>query len=457
MEKVKQVAIAPKAGSNGYIISRDLNPRLVSVAGLKSLGRETRKHPPEQLRKLATSLKQFGFVLPILTGSDGRVVAGWALVLAARQLGLAEVPAVSLADLAEPELRSLRLALNRLAEDSAWDGKELRLEFSEIVALAPQLELKVSGFEIAEVDRILGRDEPEPEDNLPAIDTASVPVTRPGELWLLGEHRLLCADPSAAQSYDRLLGAERATMMFGDASDALIVKGAMPGWGTTEHAHSMPTSAPEELTFLKAIFGHAARRSIDGAIHFMCVRWQHMKEAITAGEEIYSALGDVCIWIPKTVNAGRSFLYSPQFKLVLAFQVGTAPLSKNMPRHGDGRYRRNIWDHVKQKSLNEAAKSKSRLFGGGQSVTMITDVIRDCSKEGDLILDPFGHVGTTLTAAERTRRRARVIECNPSFADYCIERWQRLTGGIARHADTGCPFSRSGNAADVPADGEWQQ
>jgi hypothetical protein len=432
MGEVKQVAIAPKAGGNGYIISRDLRPRLVSAAGLKPLGRETRKHPPEQVRKLATSLTQFGFVVPIVTGLDGRVVAGWGLVLAARQLGLAEVPAVSLTNLSEAELRSLRLALNRLAEDSAWDGKELRLEFSEIVA--------------------------QQEDDLSAIDTASAPVTRSGELWLLGEHRLLCADPSSAQSYARLFGAEKATMMFGDASDALIIKGGMPGLGAVEHAHSMPTSAPEDLTFLKAIFGHAARCSIDGAIHFMCVRWQHMKEAITAGEEIYSALSDVCIWIPKTVNEGKGFLYSPQFKLVLVFQVGNAPPSKNSLRGRDGRHQKNIWVKARKKTLNETAKTKCCRPAAGKPVSMIADAIRDCSKEGDLILDPFGQVGTTLIAAERTRRRARVIECNPIFADRCIERWQRLTGGIARHADTGRPFSRSGNAEDgVPAGGEWQQ
>jgi hypothetical protein len=310
------------------------------------------------------------------------------------------------------------------------------------------------GFEIAEIDRILDKSRPEPEDNLPAIDTASAPVTRPGELWLLGEHRLLCADPSSAQSYDRLLGAEKATMMFGDASDALVVNGGMPGLGATEHANSIPTSelsSPGDLTFLKAVFGHAARCSIDGAIHFMCVPWQQMKEAITVGEEIYGALSDVCVWIPKTGNVGKGFLYPPEFKLVLVFQVGDAPASKNVPRGRDGRHQKNIWAEAWKKALNEVAKTKSYRPAAGKPAGMIAVAIRDCSKEGDLILDPFGQVGTTLIGAERTRRRALVIERNPSFADYCIERWQRLTGGIARHADTGRPFSRSGNAEDVPA------
>jgi ParB-like chromosome segregation protein Spo0J len=449
MNQGKQIGITPVAGGNGYIVSRDLSPRFVSVAGLRPLGRETRKHPPEQVRKLAKSLTQFGFVLPILIGPDRRVVAGWALVLAARQLGLAEVPVVSLADLSEAELRSLRLALNRLAEDSRWDGKELRLELSEIVALAPHVELEISGFEIVEIERILDRDDSEAEDDLPSIDTASAPATRPGDLWLLGEHRLFCSDPSLADSYDRLLGAERAAMVFSDGSRALAINGHKPGFGVIKHGNPAPASelsSTEGLAFLKTVFGHAAHCSIDGAIHFMCVPWQHAKEAIIAGETIYGALSDVCILISKTSNTRNGFLYSPEFKLVLVFQVGKAPPINNMARGRDGRHRKNIWDYARQKGLNESTKSKSCPRAAGKPVSMIADAIRDCSNEGGLILDPFGHMSTTLIAAERTRRRARVIERDPIFADRCIERWQRMTGGVARHAETGRPFARSGKA-----------
>jgi ParB-like chromosome segregation protein Spo0J len=129
---------------NGYALSRDLTPQLIPVASCKPLGRESRKHPPQQVRKLAASLDRFGFVLPILVDSEGRVVAGWALVLAARQLGLGEMPAVSLTDLPEAELRVLRLALNRMTEDAAWDREVLALEFSEILELAPSISKSVA-------------------------------------------------------------------------------------------------------------------------------------------------------------------------------------------------------------------------------------------------------------------------------------------------------------------------
>jgi ParB-like chromosome segregation protein Spo0J len=147
-----EVEKLPLLRANGYAVSRDLNPKLVPVASCAPLGRETRKHPPGQVRKLADSLDRFGFVLPILIDMHGKVVAGWGLVLAARQMGLIEVPAVSLTDLSEAELRTLRLALNRITDDSIWEGAELALEFSEILELAPQIDLEVSGFQMGEID-----------------------------------------------------------------------------------------------------------------------------------------------------------------------------------------------------------------------------------------------------------------------------------------------------------------
>ena len=159
----------PRRG-NGYALSRDLAPRLVPLAECKPLGRETRKHPPQQVRKLAASLSRFGFVLPILIDAERRVVAGWGLVLAARQLGLSDVPAVSLTDLSDGDLRMLRLALNRITDDSAWDRDALRLEFSDLLELEPQIDLEISGFEMGEIDGLLDGRGIDEEDELPKAD-----------------------------------------------------------------------------------------------------------------------------------------------------------------------------------------------------------------------------------------------------------------------------------------------
>src|SRR5713226_5774837 len=157
----------PQLHKNGYPLSRDLTPILVSTEKLKPLGREARRHPRRQIDKLAASLDEFGFVLPIIIDADSRVVAGWGLVQAARQLGLPQVPAVTIADLDEAKLRLLRVALNRLGEDSSWDDESLRLEFSDIVSLDTNIDLHISGFEMAELDVRLRPSADDEEDEIP--------------------------------------------------------------------------------------------------------------------------------------------------------------------------------------------------------------------------------------------------------------------------------------------------
>src|SRR5260370_39376695 len=142
----------PMLGGNGFAVSRNLNPNLVRVESLKPLGRETRKHPPSQIRKLQASIEHFGFVLPVVIEADSRVIAGWGLVVAAKRLGLTEVPAVTIADLDQAKLRMLRLALNRLGEDSGWGVDAVKLGFSDLLEISSAIDLRISGFEMGGVE-----------------------------------------------------------------------------------------------------------------------------------------------------------------------------------------------------------------------------------------------------------------------------------------------------------------
>src|SRR5271156_667575 len=204
----------PALRGNGFAVSRDLNPILVSLDALKPLGRLTRKHPPKQIQKLAESLEEIGFVLPLVIGAESRVVAGWGLVLAARKMGLTEAPAVIISDLDEAKLRLLRLALNRLGEESSWDAEALKLEFCEVLEISGEIDLRISGFEMGEIDVAMSMSGDDEEDVLPAPNEGEPPLTSPGDLWLLGDHRLLCGDALEPESYSRLLGDDRAQMVF---------------------------------------------------------------------------------------------------------------------------------------------------------------------------------------------------------------------------------------------------
>lgn len=433
---------------NGYALSRDLTPKPTPLADLKPLGRATRKHSPRQVSKLATSLKQFGFVLPVITDTQGGVVAGWGLVLAARQLGLDKAPAVCLSDLSEAELRILRLTLNRISEDAAWDQEVLALEFTEILELAPQTELELSGFEVGEIDFLLEGDGLNEEDELPRVIDNIAPISRPGDLWILAEHRLLCADALDATSYDRLLGTERAEMLFADPPFNVPINGHVSGLGAVKHDEfamaSGELSKPEFQSFLRRCLGHAADYSKNGAIHFICMDWRHLPELQAAGNDIYSELKNMCIW--NKSNAGMGSLYRSKHELVLVFKVGKAAHINNVALGRHGRNRSNVWDYVGQNSLNNSTKSKLSLHPTVKPVAMIADAIRDCSNRGGRILDPFGGAGTTLIAAERTGRRAHLIEIDPIYVDLSIERWQRLTGRTAVNSETGQPFAQVAEA-----------
>ena len=420
---------------NGFAVSRDLNPNLVAVESLKPLGRETRKHPPSQIQKLQASIQEFGFVLPSVVDVECRVIAGWALVAAAKRLGLAQVPAVTITDLDEAKLRMLRLALNRLGEDSGWDVDALKLEFSDILEISSGIDLCLSGFEMGELDAIGGTGNDE-EDDLPPLE-ASTPMTQRGDLWLLGEHRVLCADALIAESYVRLLGGERADMVFADPPYNVAIEGNVSGHGATKHddfAMATGEMSPAEFAkFLQDSFSLVGQHSIDGAIHFICMDWRHLEELLGATKTIYSELKNICVW--NKSNAGLGSLYRSKHEFIFVFKNGTKPHVNNIDLGRFGRSRSNVWDYAGHNGFN-GTKSKLVLHPTVKPVALVADAIRDCSNRNNIILDPFGGAGTTLIAAEKTGRCARLIELDPRYVDVTIRRWQNLTGRTALKADS---------------------
>jgi DNA modification methylase len=445
--------LKPPAGSpmtaaerpNGYAVSRDLNARLVPLADLRHFGRETRKHPAEQIKKIARSLDEFGFVLPIVIDAQSRVVAGWALVLGARKLGLTQVPAVTITDLSEARLRALRLALNRLGEDAKWDTTELALEFSEILELETDFDLTLSGFAMGEVDVALASDPNGEEDELPALDENAVPVSKLGDLWQLGEHRILCGDALQSASFERLLGSERAEMVFADPPYNVPIAGNVSGLGRVKHDEfqmaSGEMSSEEFIAFLTTAAQQLAAFSTDGSIQYLCMDWRHMGEMLAAGNAVYSELKNLAVW--NKSNAGMGSLYRSKHELVFIFKNGKAPHINNVELGRHGRSRSNVWDYPGQNTLNGSAKSKLALHATAKPVGLVADAIRDCSNRGGIVLDSFGGAGTTLIAAERTGRRARLIEIEPRFVDVTVRRWQRLTGGVAVDPVSGRRFGET--------------
>lgn len=434
------------SNTNGHAVSRDLTPKLIKIDRLRPLGRQTRRHLGIQIEKIAACLHEFGFVAPILVDQEERVVAGWALVLAARRLGLPEAPAVTITDLDEPRLRALRLALNRLGEYATWDGDALRLEFADILRLDGQIDLQMTGFEMGEIDALLGEGDDQ-EDELPAINDALPPITVTGDLWVLGEHQILCSSALDRASFKALMGAERAQLVFSDPPYNLKINGNVSGLGATKHSEfrmaSGEMTASEFEAFLATAFGHAAQYSVDGSIHFICMDWRHIPELLAATANLYTELKNLCVW--NKSNAGMGSLYRSQHELVFVFKKGSSPHINNVELGRHGRHRSNVWDYASQNSWSNSTKGKLGLHPTVKPVALVADAVRDCSNLNGVILDPFGGSGTTLIAAEKTGRRARLIEIEPSYVDATVRRWQRLTGRAAVHAVTGLPFGTAGS------------
>ncbi len=439
----------------------------IAVSALHPYARNARTHSRRQIRKIAASIERFGFVNPVLIDENNQIIAGHGRVAAAKLLGWSEVPTLRVEHLDEREKRAYILADNRLAEEAGWDREMLAIELQGLIELDFTIEL--TGFDIAEVDSLLdGEAEAKApdrniDDEIPPVPATGPAITRPGDLWQLGQHRLFCGDATAAASYARLLGEAKAALIFTDPPYNVPISGHVSGLGKVRHREFAMASGemtPDEFRgFLKSVFGHMAAHSADGSIHFICMDWRHMAETLAAGESIYTELKNLCVWVKS--NGGMGTFYRSRHELVFAFKNGTAAHINNFELGQTGRYRTNAWEYAGVNSFGRDRDVALAMHPTVKPVALVADAIRDCSKRKQIILDPFAGSGTTVIAAEKTGRRAYVLELDPLYCDTIVRRWQAFTGKRAVHSDTGRCFEEieefrmaEAAASELPAPGE---
>lgn len=399
--------------------------------------------PRRRLRKTASrhgaalraSIANFGFIDPILVDGDRRIICGAARWQAAKDLELEEVPVICAAHLSHEQMRLYAIAEQRIGELSEWDSEMLKLEFTELAALdlSLDLNLELSGFTTSEIDDFLVEGNKPESDDPPRF--THLPVCERGELWQLDEHRLYCGDAREEQSYEVLMGEDRAQIVFCDPPFNLPMA-TISGQDREEFAMaSGEMTSAEFTTLLHTSFVLMARYSVDGAIHFQCMDWRHQREMLDAGEAIYSDLKNLIIWDKQT--GGQGSFYRSQHELIFAWKVGSAPHINNFKLGETGRYRTNIWACRGNNSFHANRDEELAMHATVKPVALIADALRDCSHRGGIVLDAFGGSGSTLLAAEHTGRRARLIEFKPRYCDATIERWQSKTGRDAIHVETG--------------------
>jgi DNA modification methylase len=417
----------------------------MSVASLRPYDRNARTHSKKQIKQIARSIERFGFTNPVLISDDNEIIAGHGRVEAAKVLGLMTVPTLRLSHLNAAQRRAYVLADNKLAQNAGWDRELLAIELQALVDL--DFDVELTGFSIAEVDLILEEanesslsESNEPENKHPALSEAA--VTRLGDLWQLGRHRLVCGDSRIVDTTKALMGTDRANLIFTDPPYNVPIDGHVSGLGRTQHrefAMAVGEMSSADFTgFLADTLGHAASVAEDGAIAFVCMDWRHMSELLAAGRSVFSELKNLCVW--NKTNGGMGSFYRSKHELVFVFKIGTGPHTNTFGLGDTGRYRTNVWDYAGVNTMKAGRMDELTMHPTVKPVALVADAIKDCSKRGDIVLDPFAGSGTTVMAAEKTGRLARVVEFDPVYCDRIIRRFEAFTGKQARLAATSQTF-----------------
>ena len=400
-----------------------------------------RQHDTKQLIKIQNSIEKFGFINPILVDEHNEIIAGHARLAAARLAHLPQVPVIRLEHLSTAQKKAYRIADNKLAELGTWSIENLQLEFQELEKLDLDFSLGITGFDMGDIDLILEGKEAKADpkaNNIPFIPDNEV-VTREGDIWILGEHRIICGNSLQKETLSPLMEDKKADMVFTDPPYNVKINGHVCGAGNVQHKEFKFASGEmtvEEFTqFLKTSFELLCMFSKDGSLHYICMDWRHIKEIMTAAD-VYDQFKNLCVW--RKDNAGMGSFYRSQHELIFMFKHGKEPHINNVELGIHGRYRTNVWNYAGVNTPSAENAEKRAMHPTVKPVELIKDAILDASNRGGVVLDTFLGSGSTLIAAEKAGRICYGVELEPQYVDTAIRRYESLGEKyIAIHAASG--------------------
>lgn len=386
------------------------------------------------VEQMASAISEFGFRLPIVAKSTGEICDGHLRYKAALRLGLEQVPVILADDLTETQLKAFRILVNRSATWADWDEDLLRLELEELKL--DDFDLALTGFDADELLEIMAGEETTTEghtDEDAAPEVPVTPVSKPGDVWIMGPHRLLCGDATDPASYDTLLGNERVAMIFQDPPYNVDYANSPKDKLRGTHRPILNDNLGEGFqAFLLAALKPALQRC-DGAI-YIAMSSSELDTLQSAFRAAGGKWSTFIIWSKHTFTLGHAD-YQRQYEPILyGWREGAN-------RHWCGdRDQGDVWQIKKP--------AKNALHPTQKPVEVPERAIRNSSRPGSLVLDCFGGSGSTLIACERTGRVCRVMELDPKYCDVIVRRWQDWTGQKAQRADDGLLFDEL--ASDQP-------
>lgn len=433
------------------------------VSSLRTYEANARLHSKAQLKKLSRSIEVYGWTNPLIVDETGMVLCGAGRLTAAQELGIESVPTVVLSHMTDAQKRAYIIADNRLAEQASWSKKLLRSELQGLVEVGYEVEL--TGFDTLEIDTLLsiGDDEPKVDDDVHLPD-GRVPVSRVGDYWHIGVHRLFVGNACEPQSYERLLAGERAQLIFCDPPYGCRIENNVSGNGAVRHTDFvMGASGKLDTDFSMGLLRPALRcmaaNSVPGAIAFVCIDWKGAPFLLDAAQGVFAEVKNLIVWA-KT-NAGQGAFYRSAHELIYAFKVSPGKHINNFGLGGGGRHRSNVWTYAGANVFRAGRMQDLADHPTVKPKALVADAILDCSTRGSIVLDAFAGSGTTLVAAQMTGRRGFGIELDPKFADVIIRRVEEEVGtaalldGTTPFAQVAAARTASGSqpSVEVPAHG----
>lgn len=421
-----------------FILAVDYRP----IGEIKEYERNPRVHPKEQLKKLERSIQANGYVNPILIDENSVIISGHLRLKAALNTAMSHIPAITLAHLSEAQKRAYRIADNKIQESATWSMDILAEEVEFILASEDVINLEDYGFDVAEIDVLVGytgQAETETKvESVPPVNRARPAIAKRGDLWLVGNHRIYCGDSLEDASFCALMIGKTAHAVVTDMPWNVPIKGRVSGLGKVQHPEfAMMAGELSRQQFREKIrqsFELQAAWAHPGALHYQFIDWRSVADMILAGEEVHDALINIAVWVKP--NGGMGALLRSRHELCCIFRGKGGRHRNNVQLGKHGRYRTNVWEYAAPSGFG-SERHNLEFHPTCKNVTMIADAIMDCTKQGDIVLDPYLGSGTTILAADSCGRIGYGIEIDPYYVDVALKRLHEQTGIKPRLAGDG--------------------
>jgi len=437
---------------------QEITVKYQPISALRPYERNARRHSADQIRKISKSLVQFGFINPVIVNRANLIVAGHGRVEAAKKVGIDMIPTIQIEDLTDDQIRAYRIADNQLASLAGWSKDMLAIELQHLTSLEGLDLGTVTGFDIPEIELFIegaqkGITQPD-EEPVCNPDLSQSAITKPGDLWILDKHRIVCGDSLKEENYSKILSDKYAAAVLCDCPYNVCIDGHATGKGAIRHREFAMASGEmteqEFADFLGGFIRQLVRFTRPGSIHYLCMDWRHLFSLLGAVNQHYGALLNLCVWVKD--NGGLGSFYRSRHELVVVARNGNERHINNVQLGKFGRNRTNVWQYPGINTMSRQSEEGNllALHPTVKPIAMFADILLDCTRRGDLVLDPFLGSGTTLMAAEQQGRVCCGIEIDPLYVDTAIRRWQKLTGGRAIHAAEHKTFDEKATEQEVP-------